>query len=143
MRKVSIVALAAVVLTMAVSPAMATFSCQEKVIPTKDDAPVNRTSYRNGGGGNNDDLRPGDTRLGNCATIAADSPLNRPNGYCEWARNLSSLAKSVTYTEVIKYVTFDGDVPDIYKHRYGIDVPANKWTPAFFLPLTKYKDGAC
>ena len=64
-----------------------------------------------------------------------------PNGY-EWA----SLAGPVTASELKKFVTFDGNVDDIERHRNGFNSPIA--IPVLgvvvgFNPVGPYIPGAC
>ena len=129
MRIVQLMSVAAIAVTMAASPAMATVVCKHWVSKDNPDtAPVNRSRVEASGGSLN----------GTAYTKATFCPTTAAAGTCTG----ESISERVSST-LIPYVTFDGYVPDDYKRRYGINVPATKWTNAFFLPLTKAKDGAC
>lgn len=97
--------------------------CKNFPIVTPDVAPVNRTKVEASGVSN----------LGGTAyTKAAFCPVAAAPGTCT-GESLSERVGSI----LTAYVTYDGDVPDIERHRNGIQVGP------IFIPLTGFIPGAC
>lgn len=139
MKLLTLSLLAVVALT---APAFA--ACQNYPIVTPDDAPVNRVAF--GGSDSNGAIDARGARHGTCNPKAADfdaaAKRNRPGGFCDYAANLKSQSDKVS---THAYVTLDGVVADILRHRDGIAIPAIPALniPATFIPTTGYLPGAC
>lgn len=97
--------------------------CKTYTQVTPDVAPVNRTGVKSTGVA---------AHNGTAQTIADFCPTAAAAGTCT-GQSLSEPVTTNTYT----YVTLDGDVPDIDWHRYGFYIKGH------FIPVTKYKSGAC
>ena len=105
MRTTKLISAAAVVATLFASPAMASWSCNDNFYRvTKDDAPVHREKIVSSGGSLN----------GTAYTKATFCPVAAAAGTCTG----ESLSERVGST-LIKYITFDGNVPDVQQYQYG------------------------
>lgn len=123
MRIVHLMSVAAVAVTMAASPAMATTKCYDWVSKVNPDtAPVHRSRVESSGGNLN----------GTAYTKATFCPVAAAAGTCTG----ESLSERVSST-LIKYVTYDGVVPDDYKHIHYI-----QWKK-LIIPVSKIHDNAC
>jgi hypothetical protein len=119
--------LAAVAAVLALSgPALA--ACVNYPIITPDTAPVNRLGVTTGGSNAN---------LGGTAyTKATFCPAKAAAGTCT-GESLSEKVATAQYA----YVTLDGIVADIERHKNGFYIPLPG--PDLFVPTTGYLPGAC
>ncbi len=99
-------------------------ACKDYPIITPDTAPVDRVGYNPGG--TNGNLK------GTAYTVAAFCPAAAAAGTCT-GESLSEKVQGYQYD----YVTYDGNVDDIERHKNGIKIGNT------FIPLTNYIPGAC
>jgi hypothetical protein len=99
-------------------------ACKDYPIITPDTAPVNRVGYNPGG--TNGNLK------GTAYTVAAFCPAAAAAGTCT-GESLSEKVQGYQYD----YVTYDGNVDDIERHKLGIKIGQ------LFIPTTGYIPGAC
>lgn len=120
MRSRTVLALAIAVSLMSTSASFATNLSRCQNLPdivTPNDAPVNRIGVATSGVGSG--FAGGGRQLGLCSN--PDHPWHdamKANGLCELSGNLATLAQPVA-TGAYKYVTFDGDIPDVLVHQTG------------------------
>lgn len=148
MKRLHTIAALVLALSALASPAMA--ACKDYPIVTPDNAPVNRIGTKPG-------ADPGWTKFGNMAStlrVCTDPNSTHPfreallrNGACDPnGDELVSLAQPVTGTVEFVYVTLDGDVPDIERHRLGFNSPIaipKLGVVKGFNPVGPYIPGAC
>lgn len=116
------------ILAMVAMTAPAFAACQNYPIVTPDNAPVSRTETVNAGS---------NASLGGTAyTKATFCPVAAAAGTCTG----ESLSEKVN-SYVRAYVTLDGVVADIERHRNGFFIPLPG--PDLFVPTTGYIPGAC
>jgi hypothetical protein len=99
-------------------------ACKDYPIITPDNAPVNRVGYNPGG--TNGNLK------GTTYTMATFCPAAAAAGTCT-GESLSEKVQGYNYD----YVTLDGNVDDIERHKLGIKIGP------VFIPTTGYIPGAC
>lgn len=136
-------------LAVAALTAPAFAACQNYPIITPDNAPVSRTQVVTGGGAGNGSLDPRGPRLSSACQSGSTHPwaegMQREGGACDRMANLKSLSEKAP-EHVRAYVTLDGVVADIARHRDGFNSPIAiplLGVVVGFNPTTGYIPGAC